>query len=266
MTCRICLEEDGPFIHPCACKGSSTIHEKCLVRWIEESDKTNCEICKEDYTMRESCSCNLTKTCRQCFVCSVGSTLNTLYRKIFTLIFCMTSMSLIITNQRYNMITICSSTLLIGYYTFYISVKYFGHIMDIYNAALFWKFAFTLPFSISTAILYSMLFDQCQISCISMEEACDASCPVYKDYRQKSYYLVNVLLFDLTILISLLVLRNIMVCFFHMRSLKFQEFDPEKESLLSSSDSASGISISSSSSGSSGSSSSTGSTGSSGIV
>ena len=257
MTCRICLEEEGPFIHPCACKGSSTIHEKCLVRWIEESDKTDCEICKEEYTMRETFSCNLAKTLRQCCVCTVGSTLNELYRKIFTLIFCMSSMSLIITNQRYSMITVCSSTLLIGYYTFYISVKYFGHIMDIYNAALFWKFAFTLPFAISTAVLYSMHFDQCQISCISMEQACNASCPVYKDYRQKSYYLVNVLLIDLTILFSLLVLRNIMVCFFHMRSLKFQEFDPEKESLLSScssassSDSASGISISSGSSSSS---------------
>ena len=121
MTCRICLEDQGPFIYPCACKGSSTIHEKCLTRWIEESGKTNCEICKEEFAMQETFSCNMTKTCRHFTDFTVNSALNTLYRKLFTLIFCMTSMSLLITKHEYSTITVCISTLLIGFFTFYSS-------------------------------------------------------------------------------------------------------------------------------------------------
>lgn len=36
-TCRFCLEEDGPFISPCRCRGSvAHIHEACLNRWLVE--------------------------------------------------------------------------------------------------------------------------------------------------------------------------------------------------------------------------------------
>lgn len=248
MPCRICLEEKGPFINPCACKGSSTVHEKCLVRWIEESERNYCEICKQNYTMKEAYSCNCKKTCEQMTKCSVPSVLNMMYRKVFSIIFCMSSMLLIVTQESYTYVSVCISTLLICFYTFMISVKHFGNIMGIYNAALFWKFAFTLPFSISTALIYTSLFDTCHLSCITMENECNASCPVYKLYHQKSLYLLSVWLFDFSILFTIFMLRNIMVCYFYMRSLKFQEFDPEKESLLSSSSDASGASSSGASS------------------
>ena len=40
MSCRICLEEEGPFVHPCMCKGSTgDVHAECLQRWIDESKK-----------------------------------------------------------------------------------------------------------------------------------------------------------------------------------------------------------------------------------
>lgn len=35
--CRFCLEEDGPFVSPCRCRGSvAHIHEACLNRWLVE--------------------------------------------------------------------------------------------------------------------------------------------------------------------------------------------------------------------------------------
>ena len=49
MTCRICLE-DGDLIQPCDCKGTSAyVHEKCLLKWLNVSDRTDCEICKFEY-------------------------------------------------------------------------------------------------------------------------------------------------------------------------------------------------------------------------
>lgn len=49
MTCRICLEE-GELIQPCNCTGTTAhVHEKCLLKWLHTSSRTDCEICKYNY-------------------------------------------------------------------------------------------------------------------------------------------------------------------------------------------------------------------------
>ena len=54
MTCRICLEEDGDFIQPCHCKGTSAdVHPDCLIKWLEISGKTECEICKHEFNVED---------------------------------------------------------------------------------------------------------------------------------------------------------------------------------------------------------------------
>jgi len=46
MVCRICLEEEGPFIHPCECIGTmKDVHELCLFRWVQTKDDLTCELC-----------------------------------------------------------------------------------------------------------------------------------------------------------------------------------------------------------------------------
>lgn len=50
MTCRICLDDSGPFISPCACKGSLLhVHTLCLRQWLEAaprySPSPRCEVC-----------------------------------------------------------------------------------------------------------------------------------------------------------------------------------------------------------------------------
>lgn len=46
MTCRICLEDGGTLISPCACKGTiAHVHEECLREWIKISNLEHCEIC-----------------------------------------------------------------------------------------------------------------------------------------------------------------------------------------------------------------------------
>ena len=53
MTCRICLEE-GDLIQPCNCSGTAAyVHKECLVKWLNTSGRTDCEICKYTYELLE---------------------------------------------------------------------------------------------------------------------------------------------------------------------------------------------------------------------
>lgn len=51
--CRICREEGGVMISPCACDGSiGKVHDDCLQEWTRESEKNTCEICNTIYAYR----------------------------------------------------------------------------------------------------------------------------------------------------------------------------------------------------------------------
>lgn len=58
MTCRICLENGGHRF--CKCKGTSLVHEKCLLKWIKESGRNKCEICDTPFVVIEEYKCNPT--------------------------------------------------------------------------------------------------------------------------------------------------------------------------------------------------------------
>ena len=46
MPCRICLEDEGPFIHPCYCSGTmKDVHQECLFEWIRTIHLQKCELC-----------------------------------------------------------------------------------------------------------------------------------------------------------------------------------------------------------------------------
>jgi hypothetical protein len=50
MTCRYCLEDDGPFVSPCRCKGTvGQVHIQCLNKWINivDTDNIKCPICAD---------------------------------------------------------------------------------------------------------------------------------------------------------------------------------------------------------------------------
>jgi len=51
-TCRICLEP-GELLQPCDCK-TSYVHKECLLKWLETSGRTNCEICLFEYKIELS--------------------------------------------------------------------------------------------------------------------------------------------------------------------------------------------------------------------
>lgn len=56
--CRICLEENYERKRYCDCKGSlSSVHEECLISWLEYNNKITgerifCEICKKEFKLK----------------------------------------------------------------------------------------------------------------------------------------------------------------------------------------------------------------------
>lgn len=66
--CRICFQQISPVVsrqhpqshrslllkNPCACKGSlSYVHEACLVKWLVQRDIRRCELCHQNFVIRE---------------------------------------------------------------------------------------------------------------------------------------------------------------------------------------------------------------------
>jgi hypothetical protein len=49
-TCRICLEP-GELLQPCDCK-TSYVHKECLLKWLNTSRRTNCEVCLFEYNIK----------------------------------------------------------------------------------------------------------------------------------------------------------------------------------------------------------------------
>ena len=59
MTCRICLDE-GDLISPCLCTGTAAyVHEECLLKWLNMSGRTDCEIANMNINMKRWRSLNV---------------------------------------------------------------------------------------------------------------------------------------------------------------------------------------------------------------
>lgn len=49
--CRICQMHEGEMVRPCDCAGTmGDVHEECLTKWVNMSNKKNCEICQSEYS------------------------------------------------------------------------------------------------------------------------------------------------------------------------------------------------------------------------
>ncbi len=230
MACRICLEEDGVFVHPCLCKGSSgDVHPECLTKWVEESKKNVCEICHHEYYKSEIMAWNSKRCCREYFKCHVSRDADILFRKFGGVVFTTSCLSLIFLDAEYMVVASCVSSLLISLIILAYAIHYYGHDSGLYNAALGWKLAFSVPYAISVLIFYIQYEDMCEMQCISMHKRCAPGCPVYSVYESKNRYLTDMWLYDLGILLGIFIIRTLMICYFHMRKLKFQDLNLEDE-------------------------------------
>ena len=52
VACRICYEEEGDLLSPCACTGSiQYAHKRCLREWLLVAARSHCELCKSPYRL-----------------------------------------------------------------------------------------------------------------------------------------------------------------------------------------------------------------------
>lgn len=50
IVCRICRSNEQPLFHPCKCNGTiKYVHQDCLLKWIEHSQKKKCEVCNHEF-------------------------------------------------------------------------------------------------------------------------------------------------------------------------------------------------------------------------
>ena len=55
MNCRICYDEISEVKYFCKCKNENAyIHKKCLIKWLQISGNTKCEICNFPYIIKYS--------------------------------------------------------------------------------------------------------------------------------------------------------------------------------------------------------------------
>jgi len=225
MSCRICLEEEGPFVHPCMCKGSTgDVHAKCLQHWIDESKKTTCEICHHEYQKTEVFAWNPTRCCEQFWNCTMSNENNNLFRRLGWGIFSASCFVLIFVDEPSMIVASCVSTLLISFLVFAYAIDTHGHDTGLYNAALVWKLAFTVPYTISTLLIFMEYEQKCDSACITLRELCNVDCPVFQNFENRVNFVWDLWLYDLTMVAFVFVVRSFVVIYFHMRSLKFHPF------------------------------------------
>lgn len=246
MACRICLEEDGNMVSPCACKGSTAnIHEECLNKWIETSGKRQCEICHTEYARKEVCSYQPVKYFVGCFNCRLPQDAPITWR-MSLIWFGLSMMAFIYTpSDQYVLLNVC----------FTVCMCVMGALVQIsterdlnmYNVIYQWKIAFSIPYLCSVILYILTLQDRCDLTCMTVYKECSANCPYYGRFNAELQVLNYALIFEVLNVLIFTLCRGTVLCFVYMRRFRFRNLSEEEESLLSSSDdeenpSASGIS------------------------
>lgn len=238
MSCRICLEEEGPFVHPCRCKGQTgNVHAECLRKWIDESKNNACEICKQEYHKKDVFAWNIDRVCHNLCNCKSNMRSNELFGKLGLVIFATSCFSLIFMDVDHLVVASCVSSLLISIIVLGYAIQTYGNDMGLYNAAFIWKLAFSIPYSISVLLFYIQIQDTCDLACASVHSfsspTCSEKCPLFLMFQKKNEYLVTMWCYDLYMLVVVFFLRMVMIFYFHMRKLEFHDFEtPEEEPLL----------------------------------
>ena len=251
MTCRICLEDHGPFVHPCSCKGEcGNVHAECLTRWVEESGHDYCEICHTAYNKRDVASCNINRFLRKLFSCYMGER-NQMYVRFSFIIFGITCATMFLSSFEFLIIQSTITGLLCSFLLLYIYIFEPDEFKDrLYNVALVWKLSYTMPYILNCTLINMQYEQDCTLGCGFLHELCNDECPLWDVYTEKvnsTYTLIYIELFCFGVVVAI---RMIVVAYYNFRKLQFVDFE-ERKALLSSSPSSSSSSPASSASGAS---------------
>ena len=221
-TCRICLEEEtssNKFVYPCKCKGDvGKIHEKCLIKWIETSKRSSCEICSHEYQQKEVFSLNLKNYCSGCTNITGNHTRTTLT------IFCM---SLILLNSIISdEITLFLSCTTIA---IYISSAIIVYNVDIYtgvDSLFLCKIAFTIALNITFIMLIINSETQCDSTCFyAFNTTCDSLCPAFFIIENTMNNVWNNFIYDIINLSIIILIRAVVIFPKYNKKLVFENID-----------------------------------------
>lgn len=196
MSCRICLEESGTFIHPCRCKGSAGyVHSDCLQKWIDESKSDKCEICKEVYLKEEHFGFNFPRFWKHFSSLKVKRPIRNTGYIIMGLSFINASTNIL------DYMVLASYLSSIFIFSGVVAILLHKEYVEALNAALLWKITFSIPYAIG------ILFFLIKVNTLH-------------DYE----YIINKWIYDLQMLFIVFTVRLLVFVWLFMRVLKFQNF------------------------------------------
>ena len=233
MSCRICFEEesdDNIFVTPCACKGDAgIIHEKCLKKWIETSDRTTCEICNEDYCQKDVPSIQIKKYFSGCIQLECNQPNLKLFISTMLL-----SCTIFLVSNINDLTLFTSITTGVMYFcaiAFFVG-KYFGseNVFSM-DSLLIWKLSYTICLFISCIFNTLNTFSACQDLCFIQEmKACNASCFNYHNiYKHERNRLIKLFIFDLINLGSIIIIRAFILCHKYNKKTVFSNYHEGEE-------------------------------------
>lgn len=231
MACRICLEEDTPLISPCACKGSSGyIHERCLTKWIETSDKNKCEICHEEYSKEAVCSFEPAKYCKSLFACYLRNSNPLTWRLSFTWL----GATLILYSfVPYDMMILMNVCFTFAMCMIAVMMQLqLEEDIQLHDVLFQWKIAFSIPFAVMCILYILTVQEQCEVTCLSAGKICGGGCPYYGMFRKREMKLNYALYFDILNVMIFVIIRCILLCFTQMRRFRYKTLSEEEMSLL----------------------------------
>ena len=239
MACRICLEESGELISPCACKGTAGyVHVECLEQWVHTDGKNRkqCEICQQEFASKETCACEPTRCCTQCMHWTVLHPDHLRYLLyVFGSTLCIASWTSL---QHYIILSMVSSVSL--FFTFMSHALLKSDMMHEYlNMMVAYKSAFSLAFFVALFAQWLIAEDKCDTACISMGHLCNEGCPVIKEFNRITSTLDYNCIFELISYAFFMVIRGLFMCCLYMKKKTYQNLREEDEWLLNSSSSPS---------------------------
>jgi len=229
MSCRICLESSGHMISPCGCKGSAAfVHPHCIREWVTMQDIDQCEICHQDFYKREHCSFQPRKYICGCVRCN--------REKPHTSVVTVTLWILCFSCVVVNFIPFHDYILLNAVTTITLTVCAIAygvlHKRDIYDVIVYWKLAASFPYLATCFVEYMMTEDTCDQRCFKIQHVCNQRCPFYQDLTRDQNQLNDAVLFDVSNIGVILLVRSISLCFVYMRNTTLLDRPDEHDRLL----------------------------------
>ncbi len=227
MACRICLEDTGVLIQPCACQGfdHGSFHEKCLEEWVNISGNIECKVCAQGFKYEEQFACNLKRYCKNFMLPESTPTPTFFYGVIGISLLCISSLGV---NEIVSFSMVAFSFSLTG--ALFQQIIYRNENLFFFDLLLIWKFAVTVAIFGSSLLFLSDVTERCYEHCSTKYmKVCDSSCPVIAVYDKEHDFIMLSILEDFIIFVSIFVIRLFARCFTHMRKAKYSNYQKLEE-------------------------------------